>query len=118
MPTAQVGFGQLFSAERCKGEPAVFLNGLSGDHGYWMGQLRAFSRRYRCLAIDNRDVGQSSYAVEPYTIRALAADVAELLDQLHVPKAHIVGLSMGGMIAQELALARPELVRSLALVNT
>jgi pimeloyl-ACP methyl ester carboxylesterase len=118
MPTAHVAFGKLFYAQKGEGTPVVFLNGLSGDHGYWMGQLRALARRYRCLAIDNRDVGQSSYASEPYTIGDLAADVAELLDQLHVPQAHIVGLSMGGMIAQELALTRPDLVHSLALVST
>jgi pimeloyl-ACP methyl ester carboxylesterase len=118
MPTAQLSGSKLFYAEKGEGEPVVFLNGLSGDHGYWMGQLRAFSRRYRCLAVDNRDVGQSSYATGPYGIRDLAADVAELLTHTRAWPAHVVGLSMGGMIGQELALARPEMVRSLALVST
>jgi pimeloyl-ACP methyl ester carboxylesterase len=118
MPTAHFAQGKLFYAEKGEGTPLVFLSGLSGDHGYWMGQLRAFSRRYRSLAIDNRDVGQSSYTPRPYTIRDLAGDVADLLDRLQVPPAHVVGLSMGGMIAQELALARPDLVRSLALIST
>jgi len=118
MPNAQLSHTQLFYVEKGQGDPVVFLNGLSGDHGYWMGPLRAFTRHYRCLAVDNRDVGQSSYATEPYTIRDMAADVGELLVQLRLPPAHLVGLSMGGMIAQELALARPQLVRSLALVST
>jgi 3-oxoadipate enol-lactonase len=118
VPTAQLSQAKLFYAEKGAGEPVLFLNGLSGDHGYWMGQLRAFGRRYRCLAVDNRDVGQSGDAAGPYTIADLAADVAELLDQLDVPAAHVVGLSMGGMIAQELALARPDRVKSLALVAT
>ncbi len=118
MPAAQLPQVRLFYVERGAGEPVLWLNGLSGDHGYWLGQLRAFARRFRCLAVDNRDVGQSSSADRPYTVADMAADVAALLDHLGVPAAHVVGLSMGGMIAQELALARPELVKSLALVST
>jgi pimeloyl-ACP methyl ester carboxylesterase len=68
--------------------------------------------------VDNRDVGQSSYAAGPYTIGDLAGDVAGLLERLRLPPAHVVGLSMGGMIAQELALAAPERVRSLVLLST
>jgi pimeloyl-ACP methyl ester carboxylesterase len=108
----------LFFAEKGAGEPLLFLSGLSADHGYWRGQLRAFGRNYRCLAVDNRDAGQSDYAAGPYTVGELAADVAELLDRLQAAPAHVVGLSLGGMIAQELALAHPGKVRSLALVST
>jgi pimeloyl-ACP methyl ester carboxylesterase len=118
MPTCQLPHACLFYAEKGQGESVVFLNGLSGDHLYWSGQLRALGKRYRCLAVDNRDVGRSSLSPEPYTTRDLAADVAGLLEQAGVPAAHVVGLSMGGMIAQELALAWPERVRSLVLVNT
>jgi pimeloyl-ACP methyl ester carboxylesterase len=118
MPITQLSRVRLFHAEKGEGEAVVFLGGLAGDHGYFMGQLRALSRRFHCLAIDNRDVGQSSYADESYAVWDMAADVAELLDRLQVPAAHVVGVSMGGMIAQELALARPELVRSLVLVST
>jgi pimeloyl-ACP methyl ester carboxylesterase len=118
MPICQLPDATLFYAERGQGEALVFLNGLSGDHLYWAGQLRTFSKHYRCLAVDNRDVGRSSLASGPYTTRDLACDVAVLLEQARVPAAHVIGLSMGGMIAQELALARPDLVRSLLLVNT
>src|ERR1043165_9336528 len=118
MPSCQLSQVELFYAEKGLGEPVVFLNGLSGDHLYWSGQLRALGKRYRCIALDNRDVGRSSYAEAPYTIRTLADDVAECFEQLKLPAAHIVGLSMGGMLAQELALARPELVSSLMLVDT
>src|SRR5262249_24304300 len=100
------------------GGPLVFLHGLAGDHLYWKGQMRAFARRFRCLAPDNRDAGQSEPAVAPYTIGDLAADVAGLLDALGLPEAHLVGLSLGGMIALELAVAYPALVRSLFLVGT
>jgi pimeloyl-ACP methyl ester carboxylesterase len=109
----------LLHYDECgEGMPLVFLHGLAGDHLYWKGQMRAFARRFRCLAPDNRDAGQSGPAVAPYTIGDLAADVAGLLDALGLREAHLVGLSLGGMIALELAVAYPSLVRSLVLVGT
>lgn len=114
-PSARV---PLFHDEKGQGEPLVFLNGLSGDRLYWRGQLRAFGKGYRCLAVDNRDVGQSVYAGSPYTIGDMAGDVQEWLEGLNLPAAHLVGLSMGGAIAQEVALRAPGRVRSLILVNT
>jgi pimeloyl-ACP methyl ester carboxylesterase len=104
--------------ERGEGAPLVFLHGIAGDHLYWKGQMRAFARRFRCLAPDNRDAGQSGPALAPYTMRDLAADVAGLLDALGLPEAHLVGLSLGGMIALEMAVAYPSRVRSLFLVGT
>jgi pimeloyl-ACP methyl ester carboxylesterase len=118
MPICHLADVDLFYAERGQGEPLVFLPGLAGDHLYWLGQLRAFSKDYHCLALDCRDVGQSSAAAGPYTIPSLAADVAAFLRHLQLAPAHVIGLSMGGMIAQELALSNPELVKSLALVST
>lgn len=118
MPLCQLKSTRLHFAEKGQGDAVLFLNGLSGDHLYWLGALRAFGKRYRCLAPDNRDVGQSDYAGAPYSIHDLAGDLAEFLDQLGVSAAHVVGLSLGGMIAQEFALAAPERVLSLALVNT
>ncbi len=122
MPKAHCNGQDLHYADIGQGTPLVFLNGLAGDHLYWMGQVRAFSGRgqrvFRCLALDNRDAGQSSYATTPYTVADLAEDVAALLSSLDLPAAHVVGLSLGGMIAQELALRHPERVCSLFLVGT
>src|SRR3974390_2155215 len=100
MPLCQLSGADLFYAERGQGEPVLFLSGLGGDHLYWLGQLRSFGKQYRCVAVDNRDVGQSSYAARPYTIQNLAGDLAALFAKLQLPPAHVVGLSMGGMIAQ------------------
>ena len=118
MPLCQLPGADLYFAEKGEGEPLLFLNGLGGDHLYWLGQLRAFGKQYRCLATDNRDVGQSGYASESYRIADLAHDLAALFAKLQLSPAHIIGLSMGGMIAQEFALAYPHLVKSLVLVNT
>jgi 3-oxoadipate enol-lactonase len=118
MPFCHLAHADLFHDEKGQGEPLLFLNGLSGDHLYWRGQFRVFGRTYRCLAVDNRDVGQSSYAAAPYTIGDLAGDLSEWMAQLRLPPAHVVGLSLGGAIAQELAVAAPERVKSLVLMNT
>lgn len=118
MPLCHLSHTDLFHDERGQGEPLLFLNGLSGDHLYWRSQFRLFGKRYRCLAVDNRDVGQSRYADGPYSIRDLAGDLTEWMEYLELPPAHVVGLSLGGAIAQELALAAPGRVKSLVLMNT
>src|SRR3954447_19254801 len=107
MPVCRLPGLELYYAERGQGEPLIFVNGLAGDSMSWMAQLKTFSRHYRCLAIDNRDVGQSTYASSSYSVQDLAQDLAGFCEQLRLGPAHIVGVSMGGMIAQELALAAP-----------
>jgi pimeloyl-ACP methyl ester carboxylesterase len=118
MPRVRCNGLELYYADVGRGEPVVFLNGLAGDHLYWNGQLRAFAGRFRCLALDNRDAGQSDYSRAAYTIADLADDVAALLAALDLSPAYIVGLSLGGMIAQELALRHPKRVRGLCLSGT
>lgn len=99
------------------GAPIVWLQGLNADHGAFAAQLAAFRETHQCIALDNRDAGRSSRATAPYSTADMAFDVLTVLDDVEVPRAHIVGLSLGGAIAQELALLAPERVRSLTLVS-
>lgn len=100
------------------GVPVVWLQGTGESRKAWAFQMSEFTERYRCVAIDHRDVGGSTYVDEPYTPADLAADAAAVMDHLSLEPSHIVGYSLGGAAAQELAIARPDLVRSLVLVST
>ncbi|HEX8198994.1 MAG TPA: alpha/beta hydrolase, partial [Isosphaeraceae bacterium] len=95
----------------------VFLSGLGGDHRAFSVPARYFATRYRAVALDHRDVGRSDRATAPYTTADMADDAAGLLRALGLPPAHVVGQSLGGLVAQELALRHPGLVRSLVLAS-
>jgi pimeloyl-ACP methyl ester carboxylesterase len=97
------------------GDPLVLIMGLGGDHLAWAFQMPAFSERHRVIAFDNRGVGQTDQPDGPYTTALMAADTVGLMDVLGIERAHVLGVSMGGMIAQELALSRPDRVRTLQL---
>jgi pimeloyl-ACP methyl ester carboxylesterase len=120
MPRATVnGIGLFYQDLGAPGgEPVVLIMGWGGDHTAWAFQLQALAESYRVIAPDNRGAGQSDQPDAPYSIAGMADDVATLLAQLGVERAHVCGASMGGMIAQELALAHPERVASLVLVGT
>ena len=103
-----------------QGAPAVVLvMGLGYPAAMWWRQLAALVERYRVLVVDNRGAGHTGDVVgAPYTVPMMAADVAAVLEAAGETSAHLVGISMGGTIVQELALSRPELVRSLVLMAT
>jgi 3-oxoadipate enol-lactonase len=99
------------------GPPVLLINGTGEPAASWRVLTRLLPG-YDHIAIDQRDTGASSYADAPYTPRDLAADAAGVLDALDVSGAHVIGYSLGGAVAMELALARPDLVRSLVLLST
>lgn len=117
MPRVRVGDVQLhyLDAGPAQGEAVLLIMGWGGDHTAWAFQIPALASRYRVIALDNRGAGQSDAPDMPYTIRGMAADALALLDALGIRRAHVCGASMGGMIAQELALAAAERVLSLQL---
>jgi pimeloyl-ACP methyl ester carboxylesterase len=100
------------------GDPLVCLSGLGGDHRAFSRPQRYFASRFRTLALDARDVGQSDRFEAAYTTADMAGDVATWLEAIGAIPAHIVGQSLGGLVAQELALRSPHLVKSLVLVST
>ena len=101
-----------------EGEPLLLIMGLGGDATGWMLQIPAFSRFFKVVAFDNRDVGRSSLAKGSYSVADMAEDTAGLMDALGIEKAHILGGSMGGAIAQELVLNHPDQVSRLILACT
>jgi 3-oxoadipate enol-lactonase len=116
MPRVDVGGTELHYERAGSGEPLLLIQGMSGTHLAWGDPFRGqLEEGFDVIAFDNRGIGLSAPIEGPFTIAEMAADTAELLDRLEIEGAHVVGISMGGMIAQELALARPERLRSLTL---
>jgi pimeloyl-ACP methyl ester carboxylesterase len=102
-----------------QGPPVLLINGLSAPSVGWALQVKALAPHFQVVTFDNRGVGQTDLPPEPvYTTGQLAEDAAALLRHLKVARAHVVGASMGGTIALELALRHPRLVRSLTLACT
>lgn len=116
MPKVELAGTELHYERAGAGEPLLLIQGMSANHLAW-GQ--AFSslleRDFEVIAFDNRGIGLSSPVTEAFSIAEMAADAAGLLEALEIESAHVLGISMGGMIAQELALAHPGKLRSLTL---
>jgi 3-oxoadipate enol-lactonase len=118
MPVFNSGNWQLHYQVHGKGQPLLLIAGLTLDSNYWQPYLPELSKENRVIVLDNRDVGKSTGPKKPYTITEMADDVASLLDYLAIEQCHVLGFSMGGFIAQSLALRYFTKVRSLILVAT
>src|SRR3954468_17033830 len=119
MPTADVNGQTLYyELQGEEGEPLLAVMGLAANTLAWTLQMQPFGERHRAAFFDNRDVGQSSMADGPYEIADMAKDALALADALELDSFHLLGVSTGGTIAQEMALAAPDRVRTLTLAVT
>src|SRR5213592_317641 len=116
MATFRVGDNELYYERSGSGEPLLLIMGMSGTHLTW-GEpfLEALRHDFEIAVYDHRGIGRSARTEPPFSIADLADDAAAVLDELGWASAHVVGISMGGMVAQELALRHPERVRTLTL---
>ena len=115
MPTADVNGQRLYYEVHGEGEPLLCVMGLAANTLAWALQVPAFSEHHRTVVFDNRDVGQSSMAEGEYEIADMAADALALADHLELDTFHLLGVSMGGAIAQRMALMAPERLRTLTI---
>src|SRR3954468_9521217 len=116
MALVRIGDAELDVERSGSGPPLLLIRGMSGTALHW-GEpfLRALREDFDVIAYDHRGVGASTRLEGEITIADMAADAAALLDALDISSAHVLGISMGGMVAQELALGWPERVRTLTL---
>ena len=103
---------------RGDGPPVLLIHGLGYARWGWEPVADRLAERFRVLLFDNRGIGESEVPPGPYTAAAMAEDAAQVLDEAEAERAHVVGTSLGGMVAQELALAHPERVDRLVLACT
>jgi aminoacrylate hydrolase len=115
MPHASIGDCQLYYERHGAGFPVLFVSGLNGAAAYWREQVPSFARRFEVVLHDHRGVGQSDHSRISYTVERIADDTLRLMDALGIEKAHIVGHSAGGAIAQILAIEHPGRLASVVI---
>ena len=118
MPSRKVNNIEIYYEIHGQGDPLVLIMGLRRNAEWWYCQIPALSKHFKILVFDNRGAGRSDKPKIDYSIRLFADDTAGLIESLGMKKAHILGLSMGGYIAQELAINYPHIVKSLILACT
>jgi pimeloyl-ACP methyl ester carboxylesterase len=96
----------------------ILIMGFGADGSLWGQHVDEYSKHFRCIMLDNRGVGLTDQPTGPYSTEMMADDTAGLMDALQIKRARVAGISMGGAIAQQLALRHAEKVRSLVLVST
>ena len=115
MPFAGVNCIDINYAVEGHGKPLVMIMGLGGDLSGWKHQVPVFSKHYKVITFDNRGIGMSDKPQGPYSPALMAEDTVRLMDFLKIEKANILGISMGGLIAQEIAINYPERIIKLVL---
>ncbi len=118
MPTLATDDLNIYYEIHGEGPPLIFLHGLGSSTRDWEYQIEFFAGRYQVIAMDFRGHGQSGKPPGPYSVQLFAADTVKLLKALNLGPAHIAGLSMGGMVAFQMAVDTPELIASLTIINS
>lgn len=118
MPKARVNGVNLYYQVEGQGEPLILIQGYGGGHEGWFFQTRAFKKHYQVITFDNRGIGKTDKSPTPYTIRTMADDTIGLMDHLGIDSAHVLGMSLGGMVAQEVAIGYRDRVKKLVLACT
>jgi pimeloyl-ACP methyl ester carboxylesterase len=119
MAKARVNDIEIYYEMKANGFPLIMINGLSEHTGSWDPYLiSGLSKRFKLLLFDVRGSGRTDISDKEYSIKLFADDTAGLMNAVGIPRAHVLGLSLGGMIAQELALSYPERIEKLLLCST
>lgn len=118
MAKAQINGINLYYKEYGQGEALILIPGMGVDHKGWLYQVPVFKRHYRVILFDPRSLGRSERPRQLYDVKTMADDVLGLMDRLGIQRAHIMGHSLGGVVAQEIAVNHPERVIKLILVSS
>lgn len=118
MPKASLPGINLYYEVHGSGYPLILIRGLGSNADHWYCQVPAFSSQYSVVVFDNRGIGRSDILDSPITISMMADDTVGLMNVLGISKAHILGISMGGMIVQQIALHYPQRVNGLIMACT
>jgi len=118
MPLAKIKEVSLNYHTVGKGDPLILIAGFGVDNMCFVYQLQDLQKYFQVIVFDNRGIGKSTGSIGPYHIKTMADDTIQLLHYLDIDRSHILGYSMGGMIAQEIAINYPESVNKLMLCST
>lgn len=117
MPTALHGKGSLHYEEKGIGQSLIFIHGVGLDLTMWEKQVEDLSKHFRVIAYDMVGHGGSGHPPGPYSLSQFVEQLAELMNHLQIEKSHIIGFSMGGMVAQAFGLKYPDKVKTLTIMN-
>ena len=118
MPKLKVNNIELYYETTGQGQNILFIHGLGSSTRDWEMQIPTFSKNYQTITFDLRGHGQSQKPSGPYSMSLFAKDTAELIKSLGIAPVHVVGISLGGMVAFQLAVDYPELIKRLVIVNS
>lgn len=115
MPHQHINNINIYYESHGTGEPLILISGLGGDRTFWQASLDTLSEHFQVIIFDTRGIGRTDQPESPYSMAMFADDFAGLMTALDIPKAHILGFSMGGQIALQFALTFPDKVNKLII---